>query len=477
MKKRMNDEFDAWFESVKGKLSDDPATALYDTLQHEYYGIESDTDSIIHGSTGAGKVCVDVLGNTIQEWMDLADIAEIGNFDYGAGKKINGEVLTQAARLCTKMCFPVEPDTEYTIECSDYEVEVYYATADFTFISYTIPSWGYKRRVLNTPNDCHYIRVLARKLDNTAIGTIQGKLRLSCVTEPSIENPLMLESAGDQTNLMDNITLQSLPYESGTSKYKKKKIALKNGIYTCSIKENKFFGSGFYVLLTDDLDYNGGTSASEVYWLGHSDSKDYCYMSATFEVKKGFICLAISGLQFSDDLFLTMLPEFQIEKGNIRHSYIPYGKYGIDINSSGKNLVDIAALASADLATETSGWAKIKVRLKNGKYTWSIKENIFLGKNAYAVLTNDPDYTYPPKTGFMVSWIGDKSLTNNCATSRSFTVTNGAVYLAFYGADIPQSKLPDFLPEFQIEYGEKKTSYEAYQEDTQTLEMCIRDSS
>ena len=67
MKKRMNDEFDAWFESVKGKLSDDPATALYDTLQHEYYGIESDTDSIIHGSTGAGKVCVDVLGNTIQE--------------------------------------------------------------------------------------------------------------------------------------------------------------------------------------------------------------------------------------------------------------------------------------------------------------------------------------------------------------------------------------------------------------------------
>lgn len=468
-KKNKGNDFSAWFDTIKGKLGDDEATALYDTLQYEFYGVESDTNNIIHGSSGAGKVCVDVLGNTIQEWMDLADIAEIGNFDYGAGKKINGEVLTQPARLCTKTCFTVEPNKEYSIECSDYEVEVYYATADYTFISYTTPSWGYKRRVLNTPNDCQYIRVLMRKPDNTAIGTIQGKLRLSCVTEPSIENPLLLESAGNRKNLVDINKLTTASLAPDSTGWNKIKILLDNGTYTCSIKENKFQGiSGTALLmLTNDKGYAGTSQPTlyRYYWIGRSDSASACVTEITFKVTEGCIYMAFSGDALPQSKLPDFLPEFQIEVGSQKTDYLPADKYEITLNSCGKNLINAHALDEMEQVQEATRIRKKRIYLKNGTYTWSRGE-IKNDGEIYYCITDDINYGASDiADGCFASWIYQSDNTSRCNMEGSFTVTKGYIFICYRLT----CEIESDMTYFQIEYGEKKTSYEAYQEDTQTL--------
>lgn len=454
----MKHEFTAWFESIKGTLSEDPATALYDTLASEYYGVGTDTDEIIHGSTGAGKVAVGVFGNTIQKWMDLSKIAAVGKFDYGVGKKINGGVLAEPARACTNLCFPVQPNNEYTIECTDYHVEVYYATDDYTFISHIEPSWGYKVRTFTTPENCRYIRILMRKPDNTAIGTITGKLYISAVSEPSLNTPLLIESVG-HTNLVDISQLPSAPLASECTGWGKIKIVLLNGLYTWSIEKNNFLGKAASAMLTNDPNFAGSISPNKYWysWIGNGNVESSCAASRSFTASDGYAYLAFTGADLHQPQLIEFLPEFQIEKGDVRHSYIPYGKYGVDIKSCGKNMVNVSKLSTMPDDPAATGDKKKKITLPNGVYKFKILENKFFGTNMLAILTDDPDFRGTGRDGYFYEWIGNGSNVNMCRTEGTFTVTRGVVYLTYSG-------ITDFisiLPEFQI--------YESSQEDIQTI--------
>ena len=129
-----------------------------------------------------------------------------------------------------------------------------------------------------------------------------------------------------------------------------------------------------------------------------------------------------------------------------------------------KNLYDNSTIEDKADATAT-GYQKYKIILPNGTYTWSLQENNFIGSNAYAVFTDDKDYTGASiATGCFVSWIGHSSASTNCKLKDTFTVTKGYVYLAHGGAGI--EVVSPLLETMQIEAGTEATPFEAYTEPT-----------
>ena len=162
--------------------------------------------------------------------------------------------------------------------------------------------------------------------------------------------------------------------DRGLSRFvESEKVILPNGTYTIS----GYNANGLRV-------YNDGT--------------DYPLVNQpTFEVTLGYVYL-----KFVSSTVVECQPI--ITKGSQSHSYIPYGKYGIEVETVGKNLLNTPYTVDNKL-TETAtrddyfNVLNCYVKLKAGKtYTFSVESDGEYGTGANdtieILLLKEPDYSY-----------------------------------------------------------------------------------
>ena len=137
---------------------------------------------------------------------------------------------------------------------------------------------------------------------------------------------------------------------------------------------------------------------------------------------------------------------------------------GVDVSAarlvvSGKNLYDNSTILNKQ-DTSATGYKKYKIEIPNGTYTWSLKENNFLGAGVFAVFTDDKDFLGDqPTEGYFCDWIGHQTSAYYCNIKGTFTVTRGYLYLAISGS---ASKVIEMLETMQIEVGTTETEHEPF---------------
>lgn len=162
----------------------------------------------------------------------------------------------------------------------------------------------------------------------------------------------------------------------------------------------------------------------------------------------------------------------QIEKGTQAHSYIPYGKYGIEVKTNGKNLFDESQLLNA------TDWA-----LNDDGYYYGIRSNLYSKyKNASGGFCFD--YKFKENTQYTISFIAYSSVNSgnprleiyytdgtshftpnyNTTTPTLITRTSFAgktIASISYGYGSSSSAI-DYLKNIQLIEGTQATSYEPY---------------
>ena len=144
-----------------------------------------------------------------------------------------------------------------------------------------------------------------------------------------------------------------------------------------------------------------------------------------------------------------------ITQGTQAHSYIPYGKYGIEVKTTGKNLFD-EIYPSIDTS----------VRYKA----------IYVGEGTFTMSTTMPYASTYTNLFFLTGNVSSGASTGSNgvwnARSRTITSTNGYVTVGYRVADNISPKNYNT----QIEKGTQKTTYEEYKSNTQlyTLDEPLR---
>ena len=148
---------------------------------------------------------------------------------------------------------------------------------------------------------------------------------------------------------------------------------------------------------------------------------------------------------------------FQIEFSDTKHSYIPYGKYGIEVKNISKNLFnnDTIQLGIAwNNATNTARAINIIPVKPSTDYTISFNSISGL-EGVYAFGRENPNDS--------TRTMGNLDITG----TRTITTTANTHYLGlqFNKTSITKEDIINCL--FQVEEGNQKTTYEPYKENTQ----------
>lgn len=178
----------------------------------------------------------------------------------------------------------------------------------------------------------------------------------------------------------------------------------------------------------------------------------------------GYLCIY---LRKSDNSTLTVdnisSYWYQFEKST-QHSYISYGKYGIEVKTTGKNLFDNQfRQGNADTTTIAMRiYSKNNYYLKAGTYTLST--NLDLTTLRYAMNLNDNPF---PASGsyYDSGWKTINSYTFTAPRDSYF----GIIVSYINGANITPSNIENYY--FQLEKGTQKTTYEEYKSNTYTYTL------
>lgn len=168
-----------------------------------------------------------------------------------------------------------------------------------------------------------------------------------------------------------------------------------------------------------------------------------------------------------------------VYKGIINHEYIPYGKYGIEVKTTGKNLIPFT---NQDFTVNNIRYYVNNGSLfLNGTSTGETSSKNANFKNNFNFTLPAGTYTISHKTGIIAVYLykynSDSSsfitLSTN-ATSSSFTLAEETkLYIGFY---VYQNSFSNDTVEIMIEKGSSKTTYEQHKSNTHlyTLNQPLR---
>lgn len=155
--------------------------------------------------------------------------------------------------------------------------------------------------------------------------------------------------------------------------------------------------------------------------------------------------------------------KIQLEKGLNVHDYIPYGKYGIEVKTTGKNLFD---------KTSTS-YKKDYYINGAGSFVYNTEFSTFvlpISPNTTYTITNSGQSGAP---GYVLYDCFDNFLTGTGYTTRAtitFTTPNNASYIMFSVVTLSTSGRYD-LDRFQLEQNSSATTYEEFKSKTFTYAL------
>ena len=170
--------------------------------------------------------------------------------------------------------------------------------------------------------------------------------------------------------------------------------------------------------------------------------------------------------------------DVQLEKGTQQHSYIPYGKYGIEVKNTGKNLFDGTGwrpVQSDDGFPKPATGATIvssdanNISFTSKQRTYAGVESGFINVKANETYMFSAKFTTPTNRFFITQYDENKiriSTLNyaNVTTlqNTSFTTTNdGYITIAFTNTTNEQTTYK--IENIQLEKGSTSTAYEPYQ--------------
>lgn len=277
-----------------------------------------------------------------------------------------------------------------------------------------------------------------------ATGSISGKAAVRIDDISSVPHEMSVKLSGK--NLYDNSTILDKLAGTSSTGYKMYQINLPNGTYTWSLQEHNFYGSGCYVLFTDDIAYAGNTVADGCFesWIGHSDStmERYNALTRSFTVTKGYVYLAIVGtIATAIGLCETM----QIESGTEATEYEPYVDFSGLVPK--KNLYDHSTVFAKTWIESGTGECKTNSQFNSSGYIYISEGMTFTGNYIQYCAFYDANKIY-------ISDIGNKS----SSVQRTLTMPDNACYIRFtYKLTITDGS------DVQIELGTETTEYEPYQ--------------
>lgn len=156
---------------------------------------------------------------------------------------------------------------------------------------------------------------------------------------------------------------------------------------------------------------------------------------------------------------------FIITKGTKVHSYIPYGKYGIEVETVGKNLW-------GDISWLTQSYLYFKLPKENTSYTLSIK--LKPGKSVpnglYLGFTENGRYDSLQRLYWLIDngQIKTQQIKDNFYYKNNiYSSNNHFNYISVYPTSYANT-LSDYF-DIQLEYGDEFTGYQQYQYNTSLI--------
>lgn len=172
-----------------------------------------------------------------------------------------------------------------------------------------------------------------------------------------------------------------------------------------------------------------------------------------------------------NDNATAMFSQILLTKGNQAHSYIPYGKYGIEIKNTGKNLLDFDDFLTSRNAiyTEENGIYNIT----NMGQTYSNPYELNLKPNT--TYTISQTYQTQNSTNLRLEIFQDSTLilmcyaTNQNLTTRTFTTNSTSTYKI--RANYTPFTSPAIFNKPILEENLTSSAYEPYQSNTQVYQL------
>lgn len=172
---------------------------------------------------------------------------------------------------------------------------------------------------------------------------------------------------------------------------------------------------------------------------------------------------------------------FQITKGTQQHSYIPHGKYGIEVKTISKNLFDINTIHKDNNATSTITNNTLKI-VTSGAYGGTDYTNIQIPNNTYTISfdwesdtelsgTDARIYVYDGATvGTMLTYSNLVGVSGK--VSLTFTNTTGAISIRFSPNNTGTAKTIRMnLINIQLEEDAEASEYQPYQKDITVFKL------
>lgn len=269
---------------------------------------------------------------------------------------------------------------------------------------------------------------------------------------PSPEFPSEIESVG-YTNLYDKDTM---PLTNGLWHNSNTLTIAKNGLgnyvvvpitggKTYTVTKKNTIG-GIYLATTSEQPINGSSMIDK-----NLPTKGEGLTSLSIKTSKeaNYLFISLYGGSPTDEQKLEIIEELQVEEGTITHSYIPYGKYAVDIKTIGKNKLNKNIVAKGyrlgsdgNPFAESGYWLSEYIKVKSSSsYVYSRKG--VGGSQAYAFYDKDKNFI---SRSFMAN-----------STKIDISTTDTTKYIRI-------TDLNDSLDVAQLEEGSNATEYQPYQE-------------
>lgn len=351
-----------------------------------------------------------------------------------------------------------------------------------------------------TSSTTEYIRFSVNSGTETKVQLEEGSTATSYEpygASPSPDYPSEIESVG-----YENLFKPTLVADDGkTIIVTNATIGLEDDtfVFTCKNGTDMYFGqvaaegaaySGAYGNLIDisnmdAISYYVSNSLFTKNFVTYYDKELVCLKNVQFFTNQGTIMYADtpSGTKYISFRFgvgaatigETYRTKVQIEKGSMKHSYIPYGKTGIEVKTVGKNLLELVANTSSlngliptinndgsltFTGTTTANWSTItklvNVDIPSGTYTLSNNKSV-----AYNIVLR---VIYEDGTAKSF-YLPNKSISNTIEFAQKVTKLRiGLEYLTDGGSYNETLYL-------QLEKGNTATKYEKYKSNTTVLSL------
>ena len=327
---------------------------------------------------------------------------------------------------------------------------------------------------LNTPADFTNLRMLAYNyLGTDADGNVQyGKFKIENLmvrkatetnstfepygVSPSPDYPSEIRSVGyenlfDVSKISEKTYLESATGNTGTS-------SVSNVSDYIKVKANKT-----YIL---NFDYESLANSNNRAYCFYDENKNFLSGGDYYPPnKQALITPTTDGyIRFGYDVNCY---DIQVVEGKEKHSYIPYGKYGIEVETVGKNLWDNSKVTNGNIITNNGTGFKISryESMPNitGSYEINLKANttyyISFKRKSYTT-TNGIVFCRWKKSDGTFLWAP------NLEVNQAFTPTDDIIAVNFYLQSTEADGSYVEIEDLQIEEGSEATNFEPYQKNT-----------